>query len=389
MHDYFNTWRANRELAGGGILIDQGIHMLDLFLYLGEGFDEVHAFVSSLYWKLPGIEDNVFAILRNSKTGQAASLHSTMTQWRHLFSFEVFMERGYMVLNGLKTPSGTYGAEKLSVAKNRSRGAGGDVGRRRIVRIRIRRFLGSGGGAVLRYRAARPPGQGWRFAKCARGDGADRPHLRERRAQRADALQQALGRVMGMTMKNEFFPNYFAEYEKLAFNESVYPVLESFADLACTVRDHGRKMMFGGNGASASLSEHGAVDFTKQGRVRAVTFHDPNLMTCFANDFGYDNWLAKAIEHYADEGDAVVLISVSGTSPSVVNAAKYARERGLPVVSFTGRNRDNPLMKLSDVKFYVDSHAYNVVECIHGIWVTATIDFVIGKSVYETRMVDV
>jgi predicted dehydrogenase len=79
----------------------------------------VHAFVSNLYWNLD-IEDNVFAILRNTATGVVASLHSTMTQWRHLFSLEVFMERGYMVLNGMKTSSGTYGEEILSIAKNRT-----------------------------------------------------------------------------------------------------------------------------------------------------------------------------------------------------------------------------------------------------------------------------
>lgn len=119
--DYLNTWRAKPELAGGGILLDQGIHMLDLFLYLGGPFDEVMAMVSSLYWQIPGIEDNVFALLRNSKTGCAASLHSTMTQWRHLFSLEVFMEQGYMVLNGLKTSSDSYGQEKLVIATNRSK----------------------------------------------------------------------------------------------------------------------------------------------------------------------------------------------------------------------------------------------------------------------------
>jgi 1,5-anhydro-D-fructose reductase (1,5-anhydro-D-mannitol-forming) len=107
-------------MAGGGILIDQGIHMLDLFLLMGGDFDEVQATVSSLYWKLDGIEDNVFATLRNSATGLVASLHSTMTQWRHLFSLEIFLERGYMVLNGLKTQSGSYGDEVLSIAKNRS-----------------------------------------------------------------------------------------------------------------------------------------------------------------------------------------------------------------------------------------------------------------------------
>ena len=116
---FFHNWRAKKKFAGGGILIDQGIHMLDLFLHLGGGFDKVHASVSNLYWNL-NVEDNVFATLENTKTGLAASLHSTMTQWRHLFSLEVFLEKGYMVLNGLKTSSNSYGDEVLTIAKNRS-----------------------------------------------------------------------------------------------------------------------------------------------------------------------------------------------------------------------------------------------------------------------------
>jgi 1,5-anhydro-D-fructose reductase (1,5-anhydro-D-mannitol-forming) len=119
--DFYNCWRSNKELAGGGILLDQGIHMLDLFLHFGKHFDDVHAFVSNLYWNLDGIEDNVFAIMRNNKDGIVASLHSTMTQWRHLFSLEVFLEKGYMVLNGLKTSSNTYGKEELTIARNRSK----------------------------------------------------------------------------------------------------------------------------------------------------------------------------------------------------------------------------------------------------------------------------
>ena len=117
--DFFTQWRAKRNLSGGGIVIDQGIHMLDLFRYLGGEFDKVSAEVSNLYWKAD-IEDNAFVILKNSQTGVVASLHSTMTQWRHLFSLEVFMEKGYMVLNGLITSTMSYGEEVLSVAKNRS-----------------------------------------------------------------------------------------------------------------------------------------------------------------------------------------------------------------------------------------------------------------------------
>jgi len=115
---FFQGWRAKKELAGGGIMLDQGIHLLDLFLYLGGGFDEVQAMVSNLYWKIDGIEDNVFANFRSSKSGICASLHSTMTQWRYIFSLEVFMEGGSLILNGIKTSSGAYGDEDLAVKRN-------------------------------------------------------------------------------------------------------------------------------------------------------------------------------------------------------------------------------------------------------------------------------
>lgn len=117
---YFDGWRANPGRAGAGILLDQGIHMADLMLHLAGGFDEVHAFVSNLFWKIEGIEDNVFALFRNSQSGCCASLHSTMTQWRYLFSLEVFLEGGALVLNGLKTSSGAYGDEVLAIKRNSS-----------------------------------------------------------------------------------------------------------------------------------------------------------------------------------------------------------------------------------------------------------------------------
>lgn len=117
--NFYDDWRSDVNKSGGGILIDQGIHMLDLFLYLSGDFDKIHASVANLYWGME-VEDNVFATLENTETGVVASLHSTMTQWRHLFSLEIFLKKGYMVLNGLRTSSMTYGDETLSVAKNRS-----------------------------------------------------------------------------------------------------------------------------------------------------------------------------------------------------------------------------------------------------------------------------
>jgi 1,5-anhydro-D-fructose reductase (1,5-anhydro-D-mannitol-forming) len=116
--EYFKGWRADPKLAGGGIMLDQGIHMLDLFLHFAGEFDEIHSLVSSLFWKNEDLEDNVFSIMRNNSTGVCASLHSTMTQWRYLFSLEVFLEKGALVLNGLKTSSGVYGDEDLAIKHN-------------------------------------------------------------------------------------------------------------------------------------------------------------------------------------------------------------------------------------------------------------------------------
>jgi len=134
---YFDGWRAKPELAGAGILLDQGIHMADLMLYLGGGFDEVQAFVSNLFWKIKGIEDNVFAIFRNSETRVCASLHSTMTQWRYLFSLEVFLEGGALILNGLKTSSGAYGDEVLSIKHNPSHLQDGRFEHEELINYRV------------------------------------------------------------------------------------------------------------------------------------------------------------------------------------------------------------------------------------------------------------
>lgn len=120
---FYKNWRADRLLAGGGILMDQGIHMLDLLMFFAGGFDEVKSFCSNLYWKLD-VEDNVFALLKNNRNNIVASLHSTMTQWRHLFALEIFLESGYMVINGLITSSMSYtngsGEEVLTIATNRT-----------------------------------------------------------------------------------------------------------------------------------------------------------------------------------------------------------------------------------------------------------------------------
>lgn len=118
--DFYQNWRSNIKYSGGGILIDQGIHMLDLLDYFCGRFDIIQSMKSSSYW-YKKIEDNVFINLKNSKKNILCSMHSTMTQWRHLFSLEIFLQKGYIVLNGLKTSSNSYGKEVLTYAINRSK----------------------------------------------------------------------------------------------------------------------------------------------------------------------------------------------------------------------------------------------------------------------------
>src|SRR6185436_15692354 len=98
---------------------------------------------------------------------------------------------------------------------------------------------------------------------------------------------------------------------------------------------------------------------TKTAGIRAVNFNEADLITCFANDHGYEHWMAKAIEYYADPVDLLVLISSSGRSPNVINAASCARARGMGVLTLSGFDAGNPLRSLGDVNLWVDSHAYN------------------------------
>ncbi len=179
------------------------------------------------------------------------------------------------------------------------------------------------------------------------------------------------------------YESYFTKYKKLAFNDDIYASLDDFKELALKVKTLDAKMLFAGNGASAAISAHAAVDFTKQAKVRGITFNEADLITCYSNDYGYENWMSEAIKSYYKSNDVVVLTSVSGESPSIINAAITSRELGLKVVTFSGRSSSNSLKSYGDINFWVDSDAYNIVECIHMIWVTTVIDAIVGKAEYE------
>lgn len=118
-----------------------------------------------------------------------------------------------------------------------------------------------------------------------------------------------------------FLDDYLARYRLALLSTDVRAELLAFRDMCKRVRSTGNKLIFTGNGASASISSHAATDFTQHAKVHAVCFNDHSLITAFANDYGYKHWAARALEAYADLGDVVVLISSSGRSKNVINAA--------------------------------------------------------------------
>ena len=109
------VWRTKREIAGGGVLLDQGIHMVDLMLLFGGNFTEVHSFIANSYWG-HDVEDNAYALMR-TPGGVIGMLNSSATQWRHRFNLDINLERGSLILGGILSETKSYGAETLTVVR--------------------------------------------------------------------------------------------------------------------------------------------------------------------------------------------------------------------------------------------------------------------------------
>ena len=186
-----------------------------------------------------------------------------------------------------------------------------------------------------------------------------------------------------MSDKN-FIKSYLKDFSvSIEPNDEVVEKIISTRDIFLKTKENGGKIIICGNGGSAAIASHVSVDLTKNAKIRSVNFNEADLITCFANDYGYERWLEKALDFYADSKDVLILISSSGKSPNMINAAKAAKNKKITkIVTFTGHNQNNPLSKLGDINFWVNSKAYNFVENIHQIWLLSIVDLIIGKREY-------
>lgn len=151
-------------------------------------------------------------------------------------------------------------------------------------------------------------------------------------------------------------------------------------EFMAALKRNNKKIIFIGNGGSASIASHQAVDYWKNGKIKAISFNDSSLLTCLSNDFGYPQVFSKAIEHFAEKGDLLFAISSSGKSPNILNGVRAARKKGCRILTLSGFKKNNPLRKLGDINFYIASASYGIVEISHLLICHSILDYLMNSK---------
>ena len=183
----------------------------------------------------------------------------------------------------------------------------------------------------------------------------------------------------------KFLDEYFDDFKKIInFNsDEIKKKLINLKKIFITTKKNRKKILIFGNGGSAAIASHFSVDLTKNAKIRCTNYNEPDLITCFSNDFGYERWVEMAIKYYGNKGDVLIVISSSGKSKNMINACIAARKKKFSkIITLTGHLVNNPVKKLGDINLWVNSKAYNYIENIHQFWLLSLVDLVIGKKNY-------
>jgi D-sedoheptulose 7-phosphate isomerase len=133
---------------------------------------------------------------------------------------------------------------------------------------------------------------------------------------------------------------------------------------------------FIGNGASASMASHFSVDLMKNGKIKTQCFHDPTFLTCYGNDYGYENIFAQRIEELGTHDDILFAISSSGNSENIIRAVNKAGSIGMKTIGFSGFDENNRLNNLADLSVFINGKTYGQVEISHNVILHYLIDIV-------------
>jgi len=130
-----------------------------------------------------------------------------------------------------------------------------------------------------------------------------------------------------------------------------------------------------GNGGSASIASHFSMDLTNNTKIRCFNYNDPSIITCFSNDYKFENWIKKVIEKYGNKDDVAILISSSGKSKNMINGVKAAKKKRFKkIITLTGFEKDNNLRNIGDLNLWINSKNYNVIESTHHLWLLMIVD---------------
>lgn len=141
--------------------------------------------------------------------------------------------------------------------------------------------------------------------------------------------------------------------------------LENAIELVLSAHTRGGQIVFIGNGGSAAIASHQAVDYWKNGGIKATAFNDASLLTCLSNDFGYPHVFEKPIAMFLEPFDCLMAISSSGKSKNILRGVQAAQGKECRVITFSGFEKQNPLRKMGAINFYVPSNSYGFVEITH------------------------
>ena len=182
-----------------------------------------------------------------------------------------------------------------------------------------------------------------------------------------------------------FFKNYIYEISKnINFSNDDLLIINKIYKKFIKINKK-NKIIFLGNGGSAAIASHVSVDLTKNAKIRSTNFNESDLLTCLSNDYGYKNWMSKALEFYSITGDLIVIISSSGESKNVISAANWCKKNKFELITLTGNKKNNSFKKINrdNLNLWIDSNSYNIIELSHLFSLLMIIDRIIGKSEYQ------
>jgi D-sedoheptulose 7-phosphate isomerase len=178
-----------------------------------------------------------------------------------------------------------------------------------------------------------------------------------------------------MSLKN--FNHFYSNYKKNFIKNFISLKSENFLKAIKILRNiKNKKILIFGNGGSSSIASHASLDLTNVCNIKSLHFNDPSLITCYANDYGYENLITQSLKKFLEKEDVVILISSSGESKNMINAARFTKKNKNLLITFTGFNKNNQLKNIGDINFWVNSKTYNIVESIHQSWLLMLVDYI-------------